>query len=395
MKASQLILPLSMCLLSLLAHSEIYKYQDENGKWQFSDTPPAGKQNVRMLKEDKSPAKAINKNLRETLHNKYQPKNEIEKATVAVVKVKTTLGSGSGFFISETGYLITNKHVIRPPKDTLEQVNSEIKKSETVLAQHKKRLAREKSRLRSYKQELDDYADYVNQLSGYDKKQAEKEYTQRKKNYSQYKKDVAKFSRQVKEASRKFQDQKNSYNRRRANAAIARQFTIVLKDGTELGASLIKTSKTQDLALLKVEGYTVPHINLPDNVSMGQGSTVFAIGSPLGKKDYVTSGIITSFRKDKIIIDAQILPGNSGGPLISKKGEAIGVNTWKQLSTNSIGSEGFGIAIPIEIVSREFPNISGEQHPMPEAEPELKNAQKNSTNDDLMQSILKDYNESK
>lgn len=388
MKLSALACLLLIYLVPFFAYGEIYKYKDKNGNWQFSDTPPAGKQQVQALQESAAPPDVATKNLRDDLIKKFKPKNHIEKATVAVVKIKTLLGSGSGFFISETGYLITNKHVIRPPKSAIDQVDEEIKKSESILAQKKSRLSSEKSRLRNYKQDLNDYKNYVQELSGSDKARAEKEYQSRKKNYNKYKKDVAKFSKQVKTASRKFLNQKNNYTRRRANASIARQFTVLLKDDTELSASLVKISNTHDLALLKVDGHTVPHISMPTNFALGQGSTVFAIGSPLGKKDYVTSGIITSFRKDKIIFDAQILPGNSGGPLINESGGAIGVNTWKQLSTNSIGSEGFGIAIPINIVSSEFPDISGEQHQKPVTNNALQN---NPAQNDLMDSILNDY----
>ena len=363
MKLSQAVGILLFSTLSVSAFAEIYKYKDENGHWQFSDSAPTGEKKAQTLQEARSSKKVITKDLHKVLTDLFKPRNAIERATIAVVKIETALGSGSGFFISETGYLITNRHVVRPSKQSQSKINQDIKTAGKKLENNKSRLATRKNRLQSYKKELDDYAAYIKGLSGSEKQREAKEYRLRKKRYTQYKKDVAKSSRQLKEASKKLTSTKNNYNSRRANAAIARQFSILLKDDTRLTASLVKLSTKHDLALLKVDGHRVPHIELSNKLDIGQGSTVFAMGSPLGKKDYVTSGIITSFRKNQIIIDAQILPGNSGGPLLNESGKVIGVNTWKQLSTDSIGSEGFGIAIPIKIVSREFSGFAGESKP--------------------------------
>lgn len=364
MKLSQFVCVLLLSTLSVSAFSEIYKYKDKNGHWKFSDSAPASKQKAQTLQETSTPQKTIAKDLHKALTDRFKPRNDIEHATIAVVKVETALGTGSGFFISETGYLITNRHVVRPSKKSQSKINLDLKAAGKKLATNKSRLATRKNRLQSYKKELDDYAAYIKGLSGSEKQREAKEYRLRKKRYTQYKKDVDKYSRELKEASKKITSTKNNYNSRRANAAIARQFSILLKDDTRLTASLVKISTKHDLALLKVDGYKVPHIKLSKKLNIGQGSTVFAMGSPLGKKDYVTSGIITSFRKNQIIIDAQILPGNSGGPLLNESGKVIGINTWKQLSTDSIGSEGFGIAIPIEIVSREFSGFAGKPKPI-------------------------------
>ena len=117
---------------------------------------------------------------------------------------------------------------------------------------------------------------------------------------------------------------------------------LSLKNGTKLSARLVKDSKQHDLALLKLDGYVTPFLNVASNTKNRQGAQVYAIGSPLGMKDFVTSGIITGVSSGKIVTDSQILPGNSGGPLVDPDGNVIGVN------------DGFGLSVPINIVLKEF-----------------------------------------
>jgi S1-C subfamily serine protease len=86
-----------------------------------------------------------------------------------------------------------------------------------------------------------------------------------------------------------------------------------------------------------------------------QGQVVYAIGSPMGLNNTVTSGIFSAYRKkvgtDEIYLqtDAAINPGNSGGPLVDARGDVLGVNTMILSNT-----EGIGLAIPIEVVLEEF-----------------------------------------
>ena len=119
---------------------------------------------------------------------------------------------------------------------------------------------------------------------------------------------------------------------------------------------LVEVSDEHDLALLRVEGYKTPFIQPADLAHVGQGTKVYAIGNPLGLRDYMTSGIITSVKNDAFITDTQILPGNSGGPLINDRGKYVGVNT-VVLRGETIGSELFGAAISNSTVERAFGHI--------------------------------------
>jgi len=122
-----------------------------------------------------------------------------------------------------------------------------------------------------------------------------------------------------------------------------------------LTAKLIRKSEELDLALLKVEDnfkitYTIP---TKKNYSIGQD--VFAIGTPgnidLGQT--LSKGIISGFRNREnlnfIQTDASVNPGNSGGALVNKKGELIGIVNSKILG---LGVEGLAFAIPAENIKK-------------------------------------------
>ena len=136
---------------------------------------------------------------------------------------------------------------------------------------------------------------------------------------------------------------------------------ITLYDGRELKANVIWADSDMDLAVLKTEMKGLEYANLGDSNNIRVGESVYAIGNPVGFEFQrtVTSGIISGLNrtvkieneKEKtymeglIQTDAPINSGNSGGPLINKKGEVIGINSIKIDS-----AEGIGFAIPINMV---------------------------------------------
>ncbi len=97
------------------------------------------------------------------------------------------------------------------------------------------------------------------------------------------------------------------------------------------------------------------HVIEVDQEKLQQGDKVFTIGSPVGLRHTVTSGIFSGYRKREndgsmfLQTDAAINPDNSGGPLIDERGYVLGVNTMILQDT-----EGIGFAIPIEAVFEEF-----------------------------------------
>lgn len=113
--------------------------------------------------------------------------------------------------------------------------------------------------------------------------------------------------------------------------------TIIDKFNKQYACKVIGSDGANDLAVLFSEGLKAKPLRLNSNQPR-IGSLCFAIGSPLGRRESASMGIISGlYRQEKhpsgVLIedmlqtDATINPGNSGGPLISAEGLVIGVNT--------------------------------------------------------------------
>lgn len=131
--------------------------------------------------------------------------------------------------------------------------------------------------------------------------------------------------------------------------------SVILNTGTELEAKLVGKDEQTDLAVIKAEPtekLTVATIG--DSTNLEVGERVVAIGNPMGLEFFgsVTEGIVSAVNR-KITVDnrtmsliqtdAAINSGNSGGALINRYGEVIGINSVK---VSSEGVEGMGFAIP-------------------------------------------------
>jgi len=98
-----------------------------------------------------------------------------------------------------------------------------------------------------------------------------------------------------------------------------------------------------DIALLKIKGNN-NYLELEDSDNIQVGEKVIAIGNPLGLQFSVSEGIVSGVHRTSeglegkyIQTDAALNPGNSGGPLINKKGKVIGINNFKFGEGESLG----------------------------------------------------------
>jgi S1-C subfamily serine protease len=345
---------LILSLVSANTWAEIYRYQDANGHWQYTDKSPADSLKPELVKlkgseTEKVPEDSTGDDLASYLTQKISPASDIEKATLAVVKIETSYGSGSGFFVTDKGLLITNKHVIRP--GSFEQFENELKQAEAKLHQSEQYLAERETDLDHYKQQIDDYKQQLDAARDDDKAKMQQEYSYHINRYEDSQEEYRKAEKQLDDARQNMDLRKS----RMSESSVASTFKIIFKDGTTKQATLVALGKDHDLALLKiVGGFKTPFLEQGRRESAPQGSEVYAIGSPLGFQDFVTKGNITRQEASQIVTDTKILPGNSGGPLVTPDGKVIGVNTMVFRSNGTPGSEVFGFAIPIDAVKAEF-----------------------------------------
>lgn len=339
-------------LYGIPAEAGIYKYQDKNGNWHYTDTPPQSQAHAAEPMAEAGRSRSGLEDLRKTLIEKYHPATPVETAAIAAVTIESNIGKGSGFFISARGHILTNRHVIRGNSEEFKKADKALDTIDGRLEKIEDRFAAEKARLEKFKRHLDQYHRRIADMpDGAAKRREQRRYEARCEQYESQKKDFESKKSEYEHRKAAYEDKKHEYRYTTSTAALARNFKIILKDGRPLYAYLVRISKDYDLALLKVDGYQTPFIRPAQSGRLNQGEPLYAIGSPMGLRDSVSNGIFSGYERHFIKTDAKIYPGNSGGPLVTQDGRVVGINSFKQLTRHF---EGLGFAIPIHVATNEF-----------------------------------------
>ncbi len=138
------------------------------------------------------------------------------------------------------------------------------------------------------------------------------------------------------------------------------QVEVVLQDDRSFGALLVGMDSQSDLAVLKIDAYNLRPAAFGDSAQLEVGDEVVAIGNPLGQelRGTMTDGIVSAINRDVnvdgytmslIQTTAALNSGNSGGALINRYGQVVGITNMKMYAYDDT-VEGLGFAIPTATV---------------------------------------------
>jgi len=147
--------------------------------------------------------------------------------------------------------------------------------------------------------------------------------------------------------------------------------TVTLDNGATVGARLVGADPLLDVALVRIpmpEHGTLRAAPLGDSDRLRVGAEVYAIGNPLGLDQTLTRGVVSatnrllpgsgwSLTEPLIQTDAAINPGSSGGPLVDRCGEVVGITTAILSQAQSIG-----FAVPIRLARAAIPELVDHGH---------------------------------
>ncbi len=143
----------------------------------------------------------------------------------------------------------------------------------------------------------------------------------------------------------------------------ASEIQLIFADGSQSRGQIVSTQPENDIAVLQPE--QLPALLIPAVLgnprAMRVGDEAFAVGNPFGLYASLSAGVISGFERsfqaegsDQLIegliqIDSAVNPGNSGGPLLNRQGQVIGIVVGILNPTQEKVFIGIGFAVPISI----------------------------------------------
>lgn len=147
----------------------------------------------------------------------------------------------------------------------------------------------------------------------------------------------------------------------------ADEIEVTLENNNVFKAKLVGADPVTDIALLKIDAKNLPYLKFGDSDSLRLGEWVLAIGNPYNLRSTITAGIVSAkarsmpsmsseFKIESFIqTDAAVNSGNSGGALITTRGELVGINT--AIASRTGDFAGYSFAVPTTIVKKVVDDI--------------------------------------
>jgi len=137
----------------------------------------------------------------------------------------------------------------------------------------------------------------------------------------------------------------------------AQEVNVKLTDRREFKARVLGVDKQSDVAVLRISANNLPIVQIGSPANTKVGEPVLAIGSPYGFENTVTAGIVSAKSRSLpddtyvpfIQTDVAVNPGNSGGPLVNRDGQVVGIVTGLVNPSKDDVFIGIGLAVPIDV----------------------------------------------
>ena len=143
----------------------------------------------------------------------------------------------------------------------------------------------------------------------------------------------------------------------------ASRIKLTFADGTEADAKIAVARPEQDIAVLTPSALppTLSPATLGNPNALRIGDEVYAVGNPLGLYASMSAGVVSGLQREfdapnggpklkhMIQIDAAVNPGNSGGPLVNRAGQVVGIVTGLVNPESQKTFIGIGFAVPIDV----------------------------------------------
>ena len=145
----------------------------------------------------------------------------------------------------------------------------------------------------------------------------------------------------------------------------SREIRVAFADGTRTSAFVVNAVPERDIAVLAPA--SPPELVVPATIgspaALRVGDEVFAVGNPLGLVASLSAGVVSGLDRQStphgreqpvqglIQFDASVNPGNSGGPLLNRGGQVVGIVTGLMNPTEDDVFIGIGFAVPIDVAA--------------------------------------------